>query len=67
MLRGCCMIPVGKITALTQVRMRAYLTTFVGSLRRAQELVERVSRTLSLGWARPVPCDDDRAALPLGS
>jgi hypothetical protein len=27
--------------ALTQVRMRAELTTFFGSLRRAQELVER--------------------------
>jgi len=62
-LRGCRMISGGNIAALTQVRMRADLTTFVGSLRRAQELVERVSRTLSLGWA----CDDDRAALPLGS
>jgi hypothetical protein len=37
-LRGCRMISVGKIAALTQVRMRADLTTFFGSLRRAQEL-----------------------------
>jgi hypothetical protein len=40
-LRACRMISVGKIAALTQVRMRADLTTFFGSLRRAQELVER--------------------------
>jgi hypothetical protein len=39
------MISGGNIAALTQVRMRADLTTFVGSLRRAQELVERVRLT----------------------
>ena len=49
MLRGCCMIPVGKITALTQIRARAELTTFLGSLRRAQELVERAA----VPWTRP--------------
>jgi ATP-dependent DNA ligase len=27
----------------------------------------RASRMLSLGWVRPMPCNDDRAALPLGS
>jgi hypothetical protein len=48
-LRGCRMVSVGKITALMQVRMRADLTTFFGSLRRAQELVERVA----VPWTRP--------------
>jgi hypothetical protein len=48
-LRGCRMLPVGKITALTQVRMLAELTTFFGSLRRAQELVERAA----VPWTRP--------------
>jgi len=40
-LRGCLIISVGKIAALTQVRMRAELTTFFGSLSRARQLVER--------------------------
>jgi len=48
-LRGCRMISLGKIAALTQVRMRADLTTFFGSRRRAQELVEHVA----VPWTRP--------------
>ena len=49
MLRGYRMISVGKITALTQVRMRADLTTFFVPLRRIQELVERAA----VPWTRP--------------
>jgi hypothetical protein len=54
-LRGCRMISEGKITALTQVRMRAELTTFFGSRHRAEELVERAA----VPWTRP-PCDSIR-------
>jgi hypothetical protein len=42
-LRECRIISVGKIAALTQVRMLADLTTFFGSLSRARELVERAA------------------------
>jgi hypothetical protein len=48
-LRGCRMIPMWKIEALTQVKMRAELATFFGSLSRARELVERAA----VPWTRP--------------
>ena len=57
MLRGCCIILVEKITALTHVRARADLATFFGSPRRAQELVERAA----VLWTRP-PRDSFRHA-----
>jgi hypothetical protein len=49
-LRGCRMISVGKIAALTQVRMRADLTTF---LARCAALRNLSSAGRSVPWTRP--------------